>query len=96
MDLSGDRIGLGDGGRWWLVHLCPAPDVDGGVQLHVLTCARADVAHFSYLGNGWTDCAEIWCVVRDPLARRFTEVYAGVHRARADVPLLYLGIGWTD
>ena len=30
-------------------------------------CARADVPPFSYLGNGWMDCAEIWFVVRDPL-----------------------------
>ena len=29
---------------------------------------------FSYLGNGWADCAEILHVVRDPLARRFTKV----------------------
>ena len=28
---------------------------------------------FPYLWNGWTDRAEIWCVVRDPLVRRFTE-----------------------
>ena len=36
-----------------------------GVHLHVrtFTCAT-----FPYLGNGWTDCAEIWCVVRDPPA----------------------------
>ena len=25
-----------------------------------------------YLGKGWTDCAEIWCVVRGQLAMRFT------------------------
>ena len=31
-------------------------------------------AFFMYLGNGWTDFAEIWCVVRRPLARRFEEV----------------------
>ena len=29
---------------------------------------------FSYLGTGWTDYAEIRCVVIDPLAKRFTEV----------------------
>ena len=38
------------------------------------TCSRADVPPFPYLVNGWTDCAEIWYVVRDPLAGRFTEV----------------------
>ena len=31
-------------------------------------------AFFMYLGNGWIDFAEIWCVVRRPLARRFEEV----------------------
>ena len=40
--------------------------VMGGVHLHVRTCICAP---FLYLGNGWTDCAEIWCVIRDPLAR---------------------------
>ena len=56
---------------------------------HVRTgaCAR-----FSYLGNGWTDCAEIWCVVSDPLARSFANVQDGVYLnvrtcARGDVPL---------
>ena len=29
-------------------------------------------------GNGWTDCAEIWYVVRKPLARHLTEVDDGV------------------
>ena len=37
----------------------------------------ADVPPFSHLGNGWTDCTEIWLVVRDPLAWRFTKVNAG-------------------
>ena len=40
-------------------------------------------ASFSYLGNDWTDCAEIWYAVRDPLARRFAEVNGGVHNAHA-------------
>ena len=40
--------------------------------------ACADVSTFSYIGNGWTDCAEIWLVVRDPLAWRFTKVDGGV------------------
>ena len=43
----------------------------GGVQLHARTS-------FSYLGNGWTDCAEIWYVVRDQLTKRLTEVEGGV------------------
>ena len=44
---------------------------------YICTCARADVP-FPYLVNGWTDCDEIWYVVRDPPARRFTEVDDGV------------------
>ena len=39
---------------------------------YVCTCASAYVQmcpHFPDFGNGWTDCAEIWYVVRDPLAR---------------------------
>ena len=40
------------------------------------TCEHAHVqmCHFPYLRNGWTDCAEIWCVVCDPLAKRFAIV----------------------
>ena len=34
---------------------------------------RADISSFPYLGNGLVDCAEIWCVVRDTLARRSTK-----------------------
>ena len=41
--------------------------VNGGAQLHVRTT-------FSYLANGWTDFAETWYVVRDPLGKRFTKV----------------------
>ena len=36
-----------------------------GVHLHVRS-------PFPYLGNGWADCAEIWYVVRNHLARQFT------------------------
>ena len=32
----------------------------------------------SYLGNCWTDCAEIWCVVRDQLAMLSTLHGGGV------------------
>ena len=48
--------------------------VIGGLHLHLRTCARADAPPFPYLGNDWTDCAEIWFVVRDPLPSRFTKV----------------------
>ena len=46
----------------------------GGLHLHLYTCARADVSLFPYLGNGWTDSAEIWYVAREPLARLFAKV----------------------
>ena len=45
--------------------------VMSGVHLHVRS---ADVPPFPHLGNGWTDCADIWFVVRDPLAWCFTKV----------------------
>ena len=48
--------------------------VMGAVHVHVRTCR---CALFPYLGNGWTDCAEIWCVVRNPLARLFAKVNGG-------------------
>ena len=39
------------------------------------TAKRVSVStHFWYLGNDWTNCAELWRVVRDPLARRLTDV----------------------
>ena len=40
---------------------------------YINTCKRAAVPPFLYLGNEWADCAET-CMVRDPLARRFTKV----------------------
>ena len=45
---------------------------------------------FPYLRNGWTDCHEIWNVVRDQLARQFSQTTDGVHlrvRLRTYVPL---------
>ena len=72
--------------------------VVGGVHLHVRTCARADVPPFPYVGNGWTDCAEIWYVVKNTLPYRFTEINGGVkvHVRTCAPPLPYLGNGWTD
>ena len=61
--------------------------VMGGVHLHMRTCARADVPPFLYLGNGWTDCAEIWCVARDPLAKLFAKVNGGAHLHVRTCPL---------
>ena len=42
-----------------------------------------------------TDCAEIWYVVRDPLARPFTEVDAGL-QLHVHTVFPHLGNGWTD
>ena len=46
------------------------------------------------------DCAEIWFVVRDPLAWHFTTFNGGVRvhvrSAHVRTPFSYLGIGWTD
>ena len=59
---------------------------------------------FSHLGKGWTDCVEIWYVVRGPLAKHFTKAdvmyvrtYLGT-AARVHVRILfpYLKNGWTD
>ena len=42
--------------------------------------ARAHVhTHFPDLTNGWADCAQIWCVARDPLDKCFTHVWCGIH-----------------
>ena len=41
------------------------------IVVHICTCARAHP--FSYLGNGWMDCAEIWCVARGSLAMHSTQ-----------------------
>ena len=51
--------------------------VMGGVHLHMCMCTHVDVSPFPYLGNGRTDCAEIWYVVTDPLARLFAQVNGG-------------------
>ena len=54
--------------------------------------ARAHVrTAFMHLGKGFTDCAEIWYVVRDQLARQHTQAKDGMHLhvhiyARADMP----------
>ena len=45
---------------------------------YIYTCAHADSPPFLCLGNGWTDCAEFWYVVRDLVARRCTDVTGGV------------------
>ena len=56
--------------------------VTGGMHLHVRACARKDVPPFPYLGDGWTDCAEIWYVISDPLAR-FLPKLRVVHSCKA-------------
>ena len=44
-----------------------------GAKLHVRACG-CRCASFPYLGNGWTDNAEIRFVVKDLLARHFAYV----------------------
>ena len=41
---------------------------------HIRTCRCAPFLH---LGNGWTDCAEILCLIRDPQARLLAKVHGG-------------------
>ena len=68
----------------------------GGVHLHACTLSCTPVL---YLDNGWTDCAEIWCVVGDSLATRFAHPKGGEGKsARAHVrtPFSYVRNGWTD
>ena len=61
----------------------------GGVHLYVRTRARADVPPFPYLGNGWSDCAEIRFVVRDPFAWRISKFNERIHvHVRTCTPLL--------
>ena len=57
--------------------------------------ASARVRMCPYLGNGWTDFAEIRQVVRDPLVRLFTKVKE-VSQLHVHTPFSYLGKGWTD
>ena len=40
-------------------------NVMGRIHLHARTCAPADVSPFHISVNSWTDCTEIWYVVRD-------------------------------
>ena len=72
----------------------------GGVHLHMRTCASADVPQCSvYLGNGRTDCDDIWCVVRDQLcsyAFHTTQGWGISARAHVRTLFPYLGNRWTD
>ena len=61
------------------------------------TAARENVRNpFPCLWNGWRDCAEIWYVVRDPLAKCFTEVDCGIHARALTFPYLGNANSWTD
>ena len=46
-------------------------------------CACADVPRFLYLGNGWTDCAEVWCELMGPGPMHFIGITSGTHCTRA-------------
>ena len=63
-----------------------------GVHLHGRTGAPADFVSRKRLA----DCAEIWCVVRGQLARRFTQVRGDGTSARVHVrtrfPYLWNGL----
>ena len=44
------------------------------MQLYPDAAARVHVRiFFLYLGNGWTDCTESWCMARGPVAMRFAQ-----------------------
>ena len=68
------RNGSADGDQIWCVfrdqlamHIIDVMDVvhtSAGANVHTCRCAPSP-----YLGNSWTNCAEIWCVVRGPLTR---------------------------
>ena len=75
--------------RSWVVYIC--------------TCVRAHAQRYpnvSYLGNDWTDCAEIWRVVRGLLARHLIQARGWVHLRFCMCARTYLfsyfGNGWTD
>ena len=50
-------------------------------------CTRARVYPFVVYGNGWSDRAEVWYVVRDKLSGRFTQTKGGYLHVRKCVPL---------
>ena len=54
----------------------------GAFQKLMVGCRCMCAPLFPYLGNGWTDCAKTWCVVRGPLAMRFTQNGGYAHSAR--------------
>ena len=47
-------------------------------------------ARFPYLGKGQTDCAEIWYMVKDQLARQFTQTKDGVHLHVQTCPVFHI------
>ena len=51
-----------------MLSTCARAAVPGGYGEGMHVCIPSP-----YLGNGWTDCTEIWCVVRGPMAMRFTQ-----------------------
>ena len=63
----------------------------GGIHLHVCAGARANELTLSYVGDGWTDCAKIWCVVRSQLSKRFAQVKSWVLlHVRTCVPIFHV------
>ena len=58
----------------WCVVTVTDPLVSFYKSLGWATSARAHVPLFPYLGNGFIDGSEIWCVVRELSARHFTKL----------------------
>ena len=46
---------------------------------------------WSYLGNGWTDFCDIWCMAREPLDMHFAQVKGWLHLyVRTRAPLFHI------
>ena len=93
------RLSLRRPGRLWpnLVYVnrhssyayCTGHGWDISARAHVRTCRCFP---FPYPTSGWTDCAEIWCLVRHRLAWVF---YKGLYTGAVAYHFLFLWNGWT-
>ena len=91
-------LGIQDLGSFWDLGTRLFTPLRGGVHLRPKRVAHVGTP-FPYLGNGWTDCADIFYVARDQLASQLTQTKDGVHlhvRTCSCAPFLYLRNGWTD
>ena len=68
----------------------------------VLPGGMSQMFRLLFLGNGWTDCAEIWYTLGYPLVTAYAVVTGGVSlhvltcRGTPQTALLYLGNGLAD